>query len=80
MPVAKVTSRRIKGTSSSQLHRGVMPEASTKPNTTIRLSPRLKREWSATASGMTNRGKRTLRSRFSRSTSAFTPRAVVSEK
>ena len=44
------------------------------------FSPRLKSACSATDSGITSRGKRTLRRRFSRSTSEVTPRLVVSEK
>ena len=51
-----------------------------KTKTTIRLSPRLKSECSVTDSGITMRGKRILRSRFSRSISERTPRLVVSEK
>jgi hypothetical protein len=44
------------------------------------FSPRLKSAFSATERGITRRGKRTLRNRFSRSVSELTPRLVVSEK
>ena len=52
----------------------------TKTNTATMFSPRLNSECSATASGITSRGKRILRSRLSRSTSDVTPRLVVSAK
>ena len=55
--------------SSSQVHRGVTPEATANIATATSVMPRLKSAVSATDSGTARRGKRTLRSRFSRSTS-----------
>jgi hypothetical protein len=57
-----------------------MPDAKTNTNTAIMFSPRLNSACSATASGITSRGKRILRRRLSRSTNEVTPRLVVSEK
>ena len=72
--------RHASRVSSSQLHIGAMPLARMKMNTTIRFMPRLKKQKSATDSGTTRRGKRTLRSRFSRPTRLGTEPAVVSWK
>ncbi len=79
-PDEKITSSATIGISSSQLHIGVTPLARMKMNTTIRFMPRLNRQKSATDSGTTRRGKRTLRSRFSRPTRLGTAPDVVSWK
>ena len=52
----------------------------TNTNTAIMFASRLKSDGSATDSGITRRGKRILRRRFSRSTSEVTPRLVASAK
>ena len=52
----------------------------TNTKTATRLAHRLKKAASVTDRGITSRGKRILRSRFSRSTSEVTPRLVASEK
>ena len=57
-----------------------MPEMNTKTNTATMFAIRLKSAARATESGITSRGKRILRSRFSRSTSDVTPRLVASAK
>ena len=79
-PGAKITSSATSRSSSSQLQRGSMPLARMKMNTTIRFMHRLKKQNSATDSGTTRRGKRTLRSRFSRPTRLGTEPEVVSWK
>ena len=79
-PVAKITRIATSSGSSSQLHIGVMPLARMKMNTTTRFMPRLNRLKSATDSGTTRRGKRTLRNRFSRPTRLGTEPEVVSWK
>ena len=57
-----------------------MPDATTKTRTATKFTTRLNRAVSVTESGMTIRGKRIFRTRFSRSTMHLTAAPVVSEK
>ncbi len=79
-PVARTMKPAVTGINSSHLIVGVTPSASANATTAMKFIPRLKAAVSDTDRGTTMRGKRTLRSRPSRWTSAATQLPVASPK
>ena len=80
MPVAATASTAISSGSSSQLQVGYTPAAIANPNTATSVAPRFISAVSTVLSGIARRGKRILRSRFSRLTTDVTEPVVASAK